>query len=46
MEAYTRGCRFAHFPPGVLTRFGHTLRAPVGRIHCEKTGEDLEGLRA
>jgi monoamine oxidase len=27
----------AHFPPGVLTNFGHAWRAPVGRIHWAGT---------
>lgn len=36
-EAWTRGCYLAHMPPGVLTQFGPTLRAPVGRIHWAGT---------
>ena len=27
----------AHFAPGVLTNFGHTLREPAGRIHWAAT---------
>jgi monoamine oxidase len=27
----------AHYPPGVLTNFGHALRPPVGRIHWAGT---------
>lgn len=26
-----------HFPPGVLTNLGHTLRKPEGRIHWAGT---------
>jgi monoamine oxidase len=32
-EEWTRGCSMAHFPPGVLTRYGPLLRAPHGRLH-------------
>jgi monoamine oxidase len=32
-EEYSRGCYGGHFTPGVLTGFGHALRAPVGPIH-------------
>jgi monoamine oxidase len=32
-EEWTRGCYGAHFPPGVWTQFGPSLREPVGRIH-------------
>lgn len=32
-ETWTRGCYGAYFPPGVWTRYGRTLREPVGRIH-------------
>jgi monoamine oxidase len=31
-EPYTHGY-VGSMPPGVMTRFGHALRAPVGRIH-------------
>ncbi len=27
----------AHFPPGVLTRYGHLLREPFGRVHWAGT---------
>jgi monoamine oxidase len=36
-EEWTRGCYMTHYPPGVLTSFGHALRAPVGRIHWAGT---------
>ena len=36
-EEWTRGCSMAHFPPGLLTRYGHLLRAPMGRIHWAGT---------
>ncbi|HYU03975.1 MAG TPA: FAD-dependent oxidoreductase [Jatrophihabitantaceae bacterium] len=36
-ERWSRGCYMAHMPPGVLTRFGRALRAPVGRIHWAGT---------
>ena len=32
-EPWTRGCYGGYAPPGVLTDYGHALRAPVGRIH-------------
>lgn len=32
-EPWTRGCFGAHFPPGVWTQHGPTLREPVGPIH-------------
>jgi monoamine oxidase len=32
-EEWTRGCYGAFFPPGVWTRYGRALRAPIGRIH-------------
>src|SRR3954447_16661294 len=31
-EAWTRGAYCAYMPPGVWTRYGHALRAPVGQI--------------
>jgi monoamine oxidase len=31
-EPWTRGAYCAYMPPGVWTRYGHTLRAPVGPI--------------
>ncbi|HXQ61904.1 MAG TPA: FAD-dependent oxidoreductase [Acidimicrobiales bacterium] len=36
-EEWTRGCSMAHFPPGVLTRHGHLLREPFGRLHWAGT---------
>jgi monoamine oxidase len=36
-EEWTRGCSMAHFPPGVLTQYGHLLREPIGRIHWAGT---------
>ncbi len=36
-EEWTRGCYGAHCPPGVWTRYGEALRAPVGRIHWAGT---------
>jgi monoamine oxidase len=36
-EEWTRGCSMAHFPPGVLTRYGHLLREPFGRVHWAGT---------
>ncbi|MDQ1402708.1 MAG: monoamine oxidase [Actinomycetota bacterium] len=36
-EEWTRGCSMAHLPPGVLTRFGHLLREPFGRVHWAGT---------
>jgi monoamine oxidase len=36
-EEWTRGCSMAHFPPGMLTRFGPLLRAPFGRVHWAGT---------
>jgi monoamine oxidase len=27
----------AHLPPGTLTRYGHLLREPMGRIHWAGT---------
>jgi monoamine oxidase len=27
----------AHFPPGVLTRYGRLLRQPMGRVHWAGT---------
>jgi monoamine oxidase len=32
-EEWTRGCYGAHFPTGVWTQYGPTLREPVARIH-------------
>jgi monoamine oxidase len=36
-EEWTRGCSMAHFPPGLLTRYGHLLREPWGRVHWAGT---------
>jgi monoamine oxidase len=36
-EAFTLGCPVSVAPPGVLTRFGHALREPAGRIHWAGT---------
>jgi monoamine oxidase len=36
-EPWTGGCSAGFTPPGVLSRYGHTLRAPVGRIHWAGT---------
>ncbi len=36
-EPYSRGCYTGVLGPGVLTRFGAALRAPVGRIHWAGT---------
>ncbi len=37
VEAWTRGCYGAHFPPGAWTQFGYALRPPVGCIHWAGT---------
>ncbi len=36
-EKWTRGCSMAHFPPGLLTRYGPLLRQPFGRVHWAGT---------
>ncbi|HMC38807.1 MAG TPA: FAD-dependent oxidoreductase [Acidimicrobiales bacterium] len=36
-EPWSRGCSFAHLPPGMLTRHGHLLRQPFGRVHWAGT---------
>jgi monoamine oxidase len=36
-QPWTRGCSFAHLPPGVLTRLGHLLREPFGAVHWAGT---------
>lgn len=36
-EEYSRGCYGAFGTPGALTRFGHTLRAPIGPLHWAGT---------
>jgi monoamine oxidase len=36
-EEWTRGCSMAHYPVGMLSRFGHLLREPFGRAHWAGT---------
>ncbi|HEX4865436.1 MAG TPA: FAD-dependent oxidoreductase [Acidimicrobiales bacterium] len=36
-EEWSKGCSMAHLPPGVLTRHGHLLRQPMGRVHWAGT---------
>src|SRR5581483_2923687 len=36
-EEWTKGCSMAHFPPGILTRYGHLLREPYGNVHWAGT---------
>ncbi len=36
-EEWTRGCSMAHFPIGVLTKFGSLLREPDGLVHWAGT---------
>lgn len=36
-EPWTRGCSFAHLPPGFLTRYGPLLRRPHGLLHWAGT---------
>lgn len=36
-ERWSRGCYVGVMPPGVLTRIGDALRAPVGRVHFAGT---------
>jgi monoamine oxidase len=36
-EPWSRGCSMAHFPCGALTRHGHLLREPFGRLHFAGT---------
>jgi monoamine oxidase len=36
-EEWTKGCSMAHFPPGVLTRYGHLLQQPAGNVHWAGT---------
>jgi monoamine oxidase len=36
-ESWTKGCSMAHLPPGVITRYGHLLREPHGRLHWAGT---------
>ena len=37
VERYSGGGMLSHTPPGVLTEYGYTLRAPCGRIHWAGT---------
>lgn len=32
-EEWTRGCYGGHLPPGALTRYGPSLREPMGNLH-------------
>ena len=36
-EPWTRGCSMAHWPPGILTKYGSLLRQPFGRVHWAGT---------
>src|SRR5205085_9628081 len=36
-EEWTRGCSMAHLPPGIITKHGHLLREPLGRVHWAGT---------
>ena len=36
-EPFSRGCYEGYMAPGVMTAYGATLRAPVGRIHWSGT---------
>lgn len=36
-EEWTRGCTMAHYAPGILTKYGHLLREPMGRVHWAGT---------
>jgi monoamine oxidase len=36
-EEWTQGCSMAHFPPGLLTKYGRLLREPFGRVHWAGT---------
>jgi monoamine oxidase len=41
VDAYTHGY-VGHMGPGTMTRFGHALREPVGRIHWASTETSTE----
>jgi len=41
LDAYTHGY-VGHMGPGVMTRYGHALREPVGRIHWASTETSTE----
>jgi monoamine oxidase len=36
-EEWTRGCTMAHYPPGLLTRYGPLLTEPFGLVHWAGT---------
>ncbi|HEV2369205.1 MAG TPA: FAD-dependent oxidoreductase [Acidimicrobiales bacterium] len=36
-ERWSRGCSFAHLPPGALTRYGPLIRQPMGLVHWAGT---------
>jgi monoamine oxidase len=36
-EPWSRGCSFAHLPPGAMTRYGGLLRAPLDLVHWAGT---------
>jgi monoamine oxidase len=36
-QEWTRGCSFAHIRPGFLSRYGHLIRVPFGRVHWAGT---------
>jgi monoamine oxidase len=36
-EKWTRGCSMAHYPPGILSKYGHLLSEPFGRVHWAGT---------
>jgi monoamine oxidase len=36
-EEWSKGCSMAHLTPGTLTKYGHLLREPFGRIHWAGT---------
>ena len=36
-QEWSRGCSMSHFRPGMLTRHGHLLREPFGRVHWAGT---------
>jgi monoamine oxidase len=36
-ESWSRGCYGAYAPPGLMSRFGNAVRAPVGPIHWAGT---------
>ncbi|KFM63667.1 Amine oxidase [flavin-containing] B, partial [Stegodyphus mimosarum] len=36
-EQYSGGCYTAMYPPGLFTRYGKVLRAPIGRLHFAGT---------